>query len=250
MPNGPPLHPHWKPMESPRVSPTPLGTPPPRVHTTTISLTAPGTLPTCAPSSIYKSLVPPDVSNVGLRQKNAKQQLGTAPRIPTNFNIRHLGIPTPAAPISCQIIPHVPTSPLTKLRQSQQIADLGILDDKVHPVDGPARTNRSQTQVCKITQEGVLACIHNYGAATNRPVTAHRTALWHYPFDMLHTVLNKTMGHLMEMRHCGANPTQRNLDVLFKASPESAKVPTLLFSSTVRTFHITANAMSHTHEFV
>jgi hypothetical protein len=89
MPNTPPSHPHREPMESPRVSPTPLGSPPPRVHTTMISLTAPSTLPTCAPSSIQKSLFPPDVSSVGSRQNIAKQQLGAAPRLPTNSNIRH-----------------------------------------------------------------------------------------------------------------------------------------------------------------
>jgi hypothetical protein len=76
---------------------------------------------------------------------------------------------------------------------------------------------------------------------------------------MLHTVLDKTMGHLMEMGHLlvnpkykelWANPTQRNPDVLLKASPESAKVPMLLLSSNARTSQTTANAMSHTHEFV
>jgi hypothetical protein len=74
-------------------------------------------------------------------------------------------------------MPHVPSSLLTKLRQSQQIADLGILDDKVYLVDGPARNTRSQTQVHTITQEAVLACIHNYGKATNRPVMACHAAL-------------------------------------------------------------------------
>ncbi len=111
------LHPHWEPMESPRVSPTPLGSLPPRVHTTTNSLTAPGTLPTHAPSSIQKSLFPPDVSSVGPRQNIAKQQLGTAPRFPTNSNISHSGIPTPTAPISCHIMSHVPSSPLTNLHR-------------------------------------------------------------------------------------------------------------------------------------
>ncbi len=52
MPNAPPLHPHREPTESPRVSPTPLGSPPPRVHTITISPTASSTLPTRVPSSI------------------------------------------------------------------------------------------------------------------------------------------------------------------------------------------------------
>jgi hypothetical protein len=119
MPDTPPLHPHREPTESPRVSPTSLGSPPPRVHMTTITLTAPGTLPTCTPSSIQKSLFPPDVSSVGLQQNIAKQQLGTAPRFPKNSNISHSGTPTPTAPISRQIMPHVPSSPLTKLRQSQ-----------------------------------------------------------------------------------------------------------------------------------
>jgi hypothetical protein len=91
MPNAPPSHPHWEPTESPRVlSPTPLGKTPPRVHTTTISPIVPGTLSTHAPSSIQKSLFPPDVSNVGPWQNNAKQQLGTAPRFPANSKIRHL----------------------------------------------------------------------------------------------------------------------------------------------------------------
>jgi hypothetical protein len=148
MPDTPPSHPHLKPTESRRVSPTPLGTPPPRVHTIMISHKVPGTLPTYAPSSIQKSLFPPNVSNVGKWQNNAKQQLGTAPRFPTNSNIRHLGIPTPAAPISHQIKPHVPSSPLTKLCQSHRKADLGILDDKLSPVDSPACNTRSQAQVC------------------------------------------------------------------------------------------------------
>jgi hypothetical protein len=132
MPDAPPSHPHQEPTESPRVSPTPLGSPPPRVHTTMITPTACGTLPNRAPSSIQKSLFSPDVSSGGPRQNIAKQQLGTAPRFPTNSYISHSGIPTPTVPISSQTMPHVPSSPLTKLRQSQQIADLGILDDKVY----------------------------------------------------------------------------------------------------------------------
>ena len=89
MPDAPPLHPHWEPTESPRVSPTPLGSPPPRAHTTTVSLKAPGNLPSCAPSSIQKSLSPPDVSSVSPQQTIEKQQLGTAPRFPTNSSISH-----------------------------------------------------------------------------------------------------------------------------------------------------------------
>jgi hypothetical protein len=105
-------------------------------------------------------------------------------------------------------MPHVPSSPLTKLRQSQQKADLGILVDKVYLVDGPARNTRSQTQIHTITHKAVLACIHNNGEAINHPAMACCTALWQYPFpfNMLHAVLDKTMGHLMEMRHLLVNP--------------------------------------------
>jgi hypothetical protein len=34
-----------------------------------------------------------------------------------------------------------------------------------------------------------------------RPITARHTALGQFPSNMLHAVLDKTMGHLMEMRH-------------------------------------------------
>ncbi len=115
MPDAPPLHPHQEPTKSPRVFPTPLSTPPPRVHTTRIPPKVPDILPTHAPSSIQKYLFPPNVSSVGPRQNIAKHQLGTEPRFPTNSNISHLGIPTPAVPISCQIMPHVQSSLLTKL---------------------------------------------------------------------------------------------------------------------------------------
>jgi hypothetical protein len=103
MPNAPPLHPHQEPRASPRVLPTPLSTPPPRVHATTVSPKVPSILTTCTPSSFQKFLFPLDVSSVGPRQKIAVHQLGTDPRFPTNSNISHLGIPTPAVPISCQI---------------------------------------------------------------------------------------------------------------------------------------------------
>ena len=80
------------------------------------------------------------------------------------------------------------------------------MDDKVYLLDSPACNTRSQTQVCMITQEAVLACIHNHGKAANRPVMARHAALRQYPSDMFHSVLDKTMGHLMEMRHLLVNP--------------------------------------------
>jgi hypothetical protein len=211
MPNAPPSHPDWELTESPRVSPTPLGSPPPRVHTTPISLTETGVLPTCAPTSVQKSLFPPDVSIVSLQQITVKQQLGTAPRLPTNTSISHSVIPTPTAPITRQIMPHVASPPLIKFGQSQQIADLGILDDKVYLVDGPARNTHSQTQIHTITQEALLSCIHNYGKPTSRPVMACHAAQQQYPSDMIHAVLDKTTGHLMEMRHLLVNPKYKEL---------------------------------------
>jgi hypothetical protein len=102
-------------------------------------------------------------------------------------------------------MPPVPSFPLTKLCQSQGIADLEILDDKVYPVVGPARNTHSQTQVCTKTQESVLACIHNYGTATNSPVMACCTALQQYSSDMPYAVLDKTTGHLMKMQHLLVN---------------------------------------------
>jgi hypothetical protein len=74
-------------------------------------------------------------------------------------------------------------------------------------VDGPARNTCNQTQ----TQEAVLACIHNYGEATNRHVMACCTALRQYLANMLHAVLDKTTGHLMEMRHILVNPKYKEL---------------------------------------
>jgi hypothetical protein len=210
MPNAPPSHPHQEPTESPRVLPTSLGTPPPRVHTTTISPKVPSILPTCAPSSVQKFLFSPNMSSVGPRQNIAEHQLGTEPIFPTNSNISHLGI-TPAVPISHQIMPHVTSSPLTKLFRSQQITDLGILDDKVYPVDGPACNTCRQTQVQMITQEAVLACIHNHGKEAGCPITARHTALRQFPSNMLHAVLKKTTGHLMQMWHLLVNPKYKGL---------------------------------------
>jgi hypothetical protein len=105
IPNASPLHPHWELTECPRVSPTPLGSPPQRVHTTTISLTAPGTLPTRAPTNVQIPLFPPNIPSASPRHNTAHQQLGTAP--------------SPTTPSTCQIMPHVPSPPLTKPQRSQ-----------------------------------------------------------------------------------------------------------------------------------
>jgi hypothetical protein len=152
LPNAPPTHPHQEPTASPRVPPTPQCTPPPRVHPTMISPRVPGLLPTYSPSGVQKNLVPPDLSGEGPRQKIEE------------------------VPISCQIKPHEPSSSLKKLHWSQQIADLGILDDKVDQLDGPARNTRSQAQVQMLTQEAMLACICTYGEVMGCPIMAHHTA--------------------------------------------------------------------------
>jgi hypothetical protein len=120
----------------------------------------------------------------------------------------------PVATISCEIKLHEPSSPLKKLQQSQHIADLGILGDKVECLDGPARNTCSQALVQTITQEeAVLACICNYGEVMGSPITACHTAHQQFPTptNMLHTVLDKTMGQLMEMWHLLVNPKYKEL---------------------------------------
>jgi hypothetical protein len=236
-------NPHQELPDSPRLLPNPLASPPPRVHTTTISLTAPSNLPTHAPTNVQIPLFPPNKPNASSRHNTAQQQLGTA------FS--------PTTLITCQIMPHVPSPPLTKCRQSQRIPDLGILDDNECLVDGPAHNTRSQTQIHTITQEALLSCIHNYGEVMSHPVTAHCAAQQQYPTDMLHAVLDKTTRHLMEMRHLLMNPKykelwgksykNKNSGILLKACPESAKAPTPSFSSDAKTFHQIANATSRTH---
>ncbi len=57
----------------------------------------------------------------------------------------------------------------------------------------------------------MLACICNYGEVTEHPITAHHTALRQFPSNMLHAVLDKTTGHLMEMWHLLVNPKYKEL---------------------------------------
>jgi hypothetical protein len=147
LPGAPPTRPHQEPTASPRVPPTPLCTPPPRMHPTMISPKVPDILPTCSPASVQKFLFPLEVSSVGPRQNIAEHQLGTELRFPSNSKLSHIGVPSPAALISCQIKPHEPSSHLKKLHQSQQIAGLGILDNKVDSLDSPACNTCSQIQI-------------------------------------------------------------------------------------------------------
>ncbi len=57
----------------------------------------------------------------------------------------------------------------------------------------------------------MLACIQNDGKAAGRPIMACHTALRQFPSNMLHAVLDKTTGHLMEMRHLLMNPNYKEL---------------------------------------
>jgi hypothetical protein len=88
---------------------------------------------------------------------------------------------------------------------------------------------------------------------------ACRTALWQYPSDMLHAVLNKTTGHLMETQHLLVNPKYKELwgksyteelGRLAQDNPRVSKCTNTSYSSAAWTFHMTANTMSHTHKSV
>jgi hypothetical protein len=45
----------------------------------------------------------------------------------------------------------------------------------------------------------------------SRPVTVHCTAQQQYPTNVLHAVLDKTVGHLLEMQHLLTNPKYKEL---------------------------------------
>jgi hypothetical protein len=62
-----------------------------------------------------------------------------------------------------------------------------------------------------ITQEAMLAYICIRGEVTGHSLMAHHTALRQFPLDMLHAVLDKTLGHLMEMQHILVNPKYKEL---------------------------------------
>ncbi len=57
----------------------------------------------------------------------------------------------------------------------------------------------------------MLACICNYGEVAGCSITTCHTALRQFPTDMLHAVLDKTTGQLMEMRHLLVNPKNKEL---------------------------------------
>jgi hypothetical protein len=56
-----------------------------------------------------------------------------------------------------------------------------------------------------------LTWINNNGEATGCPIMARHTALLLFPSNMLHAVLDKTMGHLMKMQHLLVNPKYTEL---------------------------------------
>jgi hypothetical protein len=71
-----------------------------------------------------------------------------------------------------------------------------------HPQSDPGPNNNSG---------GCSGLICNYGEVTGRSITARHTAQWQFLTNMLHAVLNKTMGHLMEMQHLLVNPKYKEL---------------------------------------
>jgi hypothetical protein len=87
---------------------------------------------------------------------------------------------------------------------------LGILT-KPAPIDAPANNTRSQTQVCTITQEAILACISTYSNITNLRLTAANAACQKFPLEMLNAVLNMDNGKLMEMKHLLVNPKYKEV---------------------------------------
>ncbi len=110
------------------------------------------------------------------------------------------------------ILPYKSTSTLlTKLCQSQRIADLGILKAIPAPKESPSRNTRSKAQIHTITQEAILACINTYGDITGNIITPCSTARRQFLANILQAVLDKSTGQLMEMRHLLINPKYKEL---------------------------------------
>jgi hypothetical protein len=57
----------------------------------------------------------------------------------------------------------------------------------------------------------MLACICTYSEVTGRPIMACHTAQQQFPTNMLHAVVDKTTGQLMEMCHLLVNPKYKEL---------------------------------------
>jgi hypothetical protein len=172
-------HPQQTPTTSPRVPPTPMQTSPPRVQPTVHSPRVPTSLPTSPPSAQPKTLFP---AIAGYEEKRQA------------------------------ILPYKPTStPPKKLRRSQQIANLSILEATPAPKDGPSYNTCSKAQIRTITQETILACINTYSNITGNVITPHSMACQQLPTDMLQAVLDKSTGQLMEMRHLLINPKYKEL---------------------------------------
>jgi hypothetical protein len=114
--------------------------------------------------------------------------------IQSPLHVRYNALPKPNSP-----------DKQSQPRWLQRIAKLGILM-KPAPIDAPANNTCSQTQVCTITQEAILACISTYSDITNLRLTAANAARQKFPVEMLNTVLDKDTGELMEMKHLLVNP--------------------------------------------
>jgi hypothetical protein len=135
------------------------------------------------PPRVQPSASLPRVPNDVVQSRRFSPRIYNAPSLPvtpTRLNFEHRVFPQPSPPEN-------PLSP-KKLRRSQCIADIGILNrkPKILASDAPARNTRSQTQVRTITQEAILACFVTYSDITNQHITARNTRI----FGASHTPRN------------------------------------------------------------
>jgi hypothetical protein len=145
----------------------------------------------------------PRVPNDVVQSRRFSPRMHNAPSppfTPTQLNFERRVFPQPSPPENL-------LSP-KKLRRSQRIANIGILNRKPKTLasDAPAHNTCSQTQVQTITQEAILACFVTYSGITNQHITARNASCRKLPMEMLNAVLDMTTGKLMEMRHLLVNP--------------------------------------------
>jgi hypothetical protein len=120
----------------------------------------------CVPSRVQPNITPNMARNLFGREPPTEQMLPNSPKggIQSPLHVRHNALPNPNSP-----------DKQPKPRRLQRIAKLGILM-KPSPIDAPANNTCSQTQVCTITQEAILACISTYSYITNLRLTAANAA--------------------------------------------------------------------------
>ncbi len=160
------------------------------------------------PPRVQPSASLPRVTNDVIQSRRFSSRMPNAPTLPvtpTGLNFERTFFPKPSPPEN-------PLSP-KKLRRSQCIADIGILNRKPKTLasDAPTRNPHSQTQVQTITQKAILACFITDSDITNQHITARNASCRKFPMEMLNAVLDMTTGKLMEMRHLLVNPQYKDL---------------------------------------